>query len=455
VVADAPTAVRTLDLESAIADTTCPPSTSGEPYAGALMLVRLHGEPLGLVAVELADGRAPARDVARLVWQRLGPRIVAHGRRYRCLPAERLGPTRLQEGLAASCPGRAPPSAGAPLATVVVPTASRPAQLSRLLAGLRVLEYPCFEVVVVDKRPANEQTRRLVETVAGHDERIRYVAEPHVGLSAARNRGIAAANGEIVAFTDDDVVVDPQWLSWLVQPFADPLVQAATGLVLPLELETRAQRLFEAYGGFSKGFDRRAFDALQGRTDDLYPYSGGLFGSGNSMAFRRSALVAIRGFDPAVGPASDIDAFSSVVRRGGRIEYQPRSICWHEHRRDEAALMRQLREYGIAFTAVLTKWALRDPRLLVAVVRRLPRLAKHVRDGREPRPGKAPDFPRELDRLELRGYLLGPVAYLTRALPARRIRSASLPPRASRVGPPVPRGAGPPGAPTRTSPPGL
>jgi GT2 family glycosyltransferase len=421
------------------------------------MLVRLHGEPLGLVAVQLADGRASASDVARLVWQRLGPLIVAHGRRHRCLP-EQLGPTRLQDGLAASCPGRAPPTAEAPLATVVVPTASRPAQLSRLLASLRLLEYPCFEVVVVDNRPADRQTRRLVEAVAGHDDRIRYVAEPHVGLSAARNRGIAAASGEIVAFTDDDVVVDPQWLSWLVQPFADPLVQAATGLVLPLELDTRAQRLFEAYGGFSKGFDRRAFDVRQGRTDDLYPYSGGLFGSGNSMAFRRSALVAMRGFDPAVGPASDIDAFTSVVRRGGRIEYQPRSICWHEHRRDEPALRRQMREYGIAFTAVLTKWALRDPRLLVAVVRRLPRLAKHARDSQEPRPGKASDFPRELDLLELRGYLLGPAAYLTRAVPARRIRRASLrpaPPRASHVGPPGPRGAGPPGAPTRRSPPGL
>lgn len=86
---------------------------------------------------------------------------------------------------------------------------------------------------------------------------MRYVCEPLPGLDNARNRAALTAHGEIVAYTDDDVVVDVNWVRGLAEVFVlDVDVTAVTGLVLPLELETESQALFEEYGGFSRGFNR-------------------------------------------------------------------------------------------------------------------------------------------------------------------------------------------------------
>src|SRR2546422_968332 len=83
---------------------------------------------------------------------------------------------------------------------------------------------------------------------------VRYVRENAPGTARARNRGVVEATGELIAFTDDDCIVDSRWLNGLGTTFADPLVMAATGYIGPLELETRAQYLFEAHGGFEKRF---------------------------------------------------------------------------------------------------------------------------------------------------------------------------------------------------------
>ena len=157
------------------------------------------------------------------------------------------------------------------------------------------------------------------------------------------------------------MIVDEDWLGWLIAPFADPEVTVATGLVLPLKLETAAQKRFEQYAGFGKGYERRSYDMRSNRADErlLYPYWGGMFGAGNSMAFRRAELLAAGGFDPSLGAGSiaqsgeDIDAMSSAILRGGTLVYEPRSLCWHEHRHDEAAFRRQLFNYGVGFTATL------------------------------------------------------------------------------------------------------
>jgi O-antigen biosynthesis protein len=101
-------------------------------------------------------------------------------------------------------------------------------------------------VIIVDNPPRTGETLALVSTMAADDGRFRYVAEPRQGLSVARNRGVAEAlTAEYVAFTDDDAMVDADWLRWLLAPFADRSVTATTGMVLPLELETAAQKRFE------------------------------------------------------------------------------------------------------------------------------------------------------------------------------------------------------------------
>src|SRR5262249_55241698 len=140
-----------------------------------------------------------------------------------------------------------------PRATVIIcSTFDRDATLRRAVASALALAYPSFDVVVVDNRP------QLAAEHAEHAELRAWVsAQPRVlpvhqarrGLSAARTAGAAAADGEILAFTDDDVVMESGWLRTIGVQFArDPQIDCVTGPVLPLELEHPAQWWFESSG---------------------------------------------------------------------------------------------------------------------------------------------------------------------------------------------------------------
>src|SRR5207244_2454103 len=133
----------------------------------------------------------------------------------------------------------------------------------------------------------------------------RCVRAPRHGLALARNRGLAEADGAIVAFTDDDALPDRAWLAQLAKAFeVAPDVACVTGLVLPAELESDAQVWVDAMWGFGKGFERRVFDRHRPPGALLYPYTAGVFGSGANMAFRTGALRDMGGFDPALGAGS-------------------------------------------------------------------------------------------------------------------------------------------------------
>jgi GT2 family glycosyltransferase len=193
-----------------------------------------------------------------------------------------------------------------------------------------------------------------------------------------------------------------------------------TGLVLPLALSTPAEVWFEQYGGFSQGFERRLYDLGEHRPKDnpLYPYTAGVFGTGNNMAFRRPVLDDIGGFDPALGNGTpalggvDSEILLRTVLSGHTILYDPRALVWHEHRRDYDALRRQLFAYGAGLSAYLLKTMIAHPRLIPGFAARLPRgIAYALSPKSKKNRGKATDFPRELTRLELTGLLYGPIAY--------------------------------------------
>ncbi len=160
-------------------------------------------------------------------------------------------------------------------------------QLARALDSLLAQDHPDFEIVVVDNAPVTRETRELVERK--YAERVRYVCEPVPGLAAAHNRGLAVVRGEVVAFTDDDVVADPRWLTELTAPFAaDPGLGCATGLILPARLRTPAQVLLESHGGFAKGFAPRTYDPAEPPADEpLFPFTAGRFGSGRTWRSAR------------------------------------------------------------------------------------------------------------------------------------------------------------------------
>lgn len=255
----------------------------------------------------------------------------------------------------------------APLVSVGICTRDRTDLLRLALDSLLRQDYSRFEVVVVDNCPSNDDTKRLVA-----DYGLRYTIEPHPGHSWARNRTITECRGEILAFMDDDMIADPRWLSATVEAFADPEVMCVTGLVLPTELETTAQKLFEnGYGGYSNGLEPMRFGPDTAWKNGLY---GLCHDVGPMMAFRRSVFDKIGVFDVAlgapVGGAEDIDILHRVARAGCGMAYVPQALRLHQHRRDCDGLRRQLAGYGQAYIALLTKCFMFEPDLRLRILKR-------------------------------------------------------------------------------------
>ncbi|EGD60006.1 glycosyl transferase family 2 [Novosphingobium nitrogenifigens DSM 19370] len=373
-------------------------------HDGAMVLVRLDGIPCGQ-AVLWNNGpghELPLRERLLLAtgsgfWERWLNRELG-------LPAADPMPERL------------------PDATVVVCTRERPDDLERCLQGLLAMPGPT-DILVVDNAPATDATRLVVERHPG----VRYIVEPRPGLDYARNTGIAAATGEIVAFTDDDAMADPLWLRMLLTNFEDPLVMAACGLTMALELETDAQVAFQRVGGFGRGFKRIVHDGI---TTD--PYDSWRAGAGVSIAIRRSTVALIGPFDNALGAGTramagdETDFFRRLLKAGYRIAYDPRALNWHRHRRTMAELEKQMFGYECGSFAIITKGALfeRDPRALAQLLRWMQgNLPWMVRSLHKRRNGK---LPFNTARTLARGALAGPWRYLQARAKARRSDHARL-----------------------------
>ena len=119
-----------------------------------------------------------------------------------------------------------------PGCSVIVCTRHRPDPLGRCLASLAALDGPDPEVIVVDNTQGDPETERVANRAGA-----RYVVETRVGLSRARNAGIDAATGDLIAFLDDDAVADPAWLSRHSEVLADDSLMASTGRILPMATE--------------------------------------------------------------------------------------------------------------------------------------------------------------------------------------------------------------------------
>ena len=310
-----------------------------------------------------------------------------------------------------------------PLITMLIATRDRPGSLLRCLQSVARLEYPRFEVVVVDSAPTSEAGRRVVEQFDGRigPAGLRYVQEPAPGLALAHNRGLQRAQGSWLAITDDDVVVDPQWLAAIAESTTlDPSVACVTGLIMPAELLTPAQVLLEQYGGFARGFSPKLYDTGAHRPDEpLFPLAAGRLGSGANMALRTDVLRELGGFETALGAGTparggdDLAAFLMTLRAGHAVAYQPAAIVWHHHRREFQGLKRQARHYGVGLGAYLTNALVRDPKLGLTMLRRAVPAVRHMLDPQSAKnSGKRPGFPRELERAERIGLLLGPISYL-------------------------------------------
>ncbi|MCL5256797.1 MAG: glycosyltransferase [Chloroflexi bacterium] len=419
---------------------------TGRSYERVSVLVRLHTLPIGTIDLDITEGLLPVDRLCAEIWRALHEEINSH---------------LLQDGLAAasslsdgglpvsSCPAcgmeREELLKNAPLISVAIATRDRPDTLPKTLDSLLALNYPNYEIIVVDNAPKTSATADLVREKYGEQPRVRYVQEQRPGLSWARNCGLRHARGEIIAYTDDDVLVDPNWLVEFLRGFhAADNVGCVTGLTLPAELETPAQLFFEQFGGTNKGrgFGRLIFNMTTHRmSHPLYPYLTTNFGTGANTAYLTEVLRSFGGFDPSLGagtvaPAGeDLETYFQIITRGYTLVSEPGAILRHLHRGDYASFRGQLHNYGVGFTAYLTKCVIDNPVHFCHLLFRLPQALDYLFSPRSQRNAKKQDsFPKELTRTELLGMLRGPFAYLHSRAHTRRI--------VSRFGLPAAGGAG-------------
>lgn len=215
-----------------------------------------------------------------------------------------------------------------PRVSVVVCAYNAARTLDECLTSLDQLTYPDYEIIVV-----NDGSKDDTGPVARRHANVRVIETPNNGLSTARNVGLAAATGTIVAYTDADVHVDCDWLTYLVQPFLNSEVVCAGGPnVVPADDPWVAQCVARAPGGPTHVL-------LDDRIAEHVP--------GCNMAFRRDALAAIGGFNPIyLRAGDDVDVCWRLQARGWTLGFAPAALVWHRHRTSVRAYWRQQVGYG-------------------------------------------------------------------------------------------------------------
>ncbi|HZT75719.1 MAG TPA: glycosyltransferase [Vicinamibacterales bacterium] len=215
-----------------------------------------------------------------------------------------------------------------PRVSVIVCAYNAADTLDDNLQSLERLTYPDYEIVLV-----NDGSRDRTGEIARQYAKVRVIDTPNQGLSAARNVGLAEATGEIVAYTDADTRVDPDWLTFLVQPFLHSDVVGSGGPnVVPPDDPPIAQCIARAPGGPTHVL-------LDDRIAEHVP--------GCNMAFRRDALLAIGGFNPIyLRAGDDVDVCWRLQQRGWKIGFASSALVWHHHRASVKAYWRQQVGYG-------------------------------------------------------------------------------------------------------------
>ncbi len=320
-----------------------------------------------------------------------------------------------------------------PSATLAVCTHDRADAAIATIKSLEALDYDGdVEILLIDNAPTDDALELAVEAHrAETGSKVQRIVEPIAGLSRARNRALASATGDLIAFTDDDALAEPQWLEALADAFAaNPNAGSVSGIALPAEIETRAQDLAERFNGLNggRGFESCVYNPRTlGSRHALYPFP--TYGAGVNMAFRRSLLVEIGGFCEALGVGTgtgggeDTAIFADVLLAGWDIVYEPAAVVHHFHRRETRALMAQMRGYGIGLTAYLT-WCLhRHPRQSLGLIRMArPALEYLISGGKSHQDENRESVPDFLRRQTRRGMPLGPWAYGRAVIRAARQR---------------------------------
>jgi len=224
-----------------------------------------------------------------------------------------------------------------PRISIVVCSYNGARTISDCFEGLLRLEYPNFEVIVVDDG-SHDRTAALARAYG-----FRVISTENRGLASARNTGLAAATGEIVAYIDDDAHPDPHWLTYLAATFRNTTHVAVGGPNLaPPGDGVVAECVANAPGGPVHVL------LSDGEAEHL---------PGCNMAFRRATLEAIGGFDPQFRVAGDdVDVCWQIQKKGRTLGFSPAAVVWHHRRNSVVAYWKQQQGYGRAEALLERKW---------------------------------------------------------------------------------------------------
>jgi GT2 family glycosyltransferase len=235
---------------------------------------------------------------------------------------------------------------------VVICTHNRPAELECCLRGLQQVKEPTYSVIVVDSAPKSSDAQTVTARYGA-----RYILSPLKGLSRARNIGTRAADADIVAYLDDDMVPHTRWLNSLIAEFSDRNAMAATGPVLSLGLSDGSDvDLQLAVELAPLGSNRFEIDKSSRQWFERTNFGG--IGDGN-FALRRIAFDKIGGFDERLGRGATIDtsedhyAYFKLVENGSKIVYSPSAVVFHPILPASRDLLKKRTADTVAFAAFL------------------------------------------------------------------------------------------------------
>src|SRR5947209_11743247 len=224
-----------------------------------------------------------------------------------------------------------------PRISVVVCSYNGARTIRDCLDGLEQLAYPDYEVIVVD----DGSTDSTAAIASRYDYRL--IRTENRGLSNARNTGLKAATGEIVAYIDDDAYPDPHWLTYLAARFLSTSHAAVGGPNLaPPGDGPIAECIARAPGG-------PVHVLLSDCEAEHIP--------GCNMAFRKTCLEAVGGFDPQFRTAGDdVDVCWRLQERGWTLGFSPAAMVWHHRRNSLRTYWKQQIGYGRAEAMLERKW---------------------------------------------------------------------------------------------------
>jgi GT2 family glycosyltransferase len=217
-----------------------------------------------------------------------------------------------------------------PKVSVVVCAYNAARTLHECLASLSAIDYPDYEVILVDDGSSDDTPR-----IAREFPQICYIRQTNHGLSYARNVGAQHAQGEVIAYTDADCVADEDWLRCLMQAMHDQGVSAIGGPNITPHTDGWSAHCVAASPGNPSHvmFDDRYAEHIPGC----------------NMAFHRSVLELLGGFDHQFRTAGDdVDLCWRLLDMGGSIGYAPGAFVWHHRREDVRAYLKQQIGYGRA-----------------------------------------------------------------------------------------------------------